>query len=498
MRLLQLKVQISLKTPLIKDTLNLSEIKALTRDAQAPVAGIIRFLGGRKVSSALRALRALKTQGYAAHELLTLMILRPLLGVFSIHSFLESSLASLSLARKDAFYRLCNNSMVDWRKLHFGFVKQFLAQGGNAPAAGTPGHKPRCWVVDDTIGEKTGLTIEGVGKLFDHTSGGYVLGLKYLFLAFWDGASLIPADFSIHRERGKKKDKPFGLRMKDYARRFVTLRPDKSPVQSRLAELDTDKIAGTIKMLKRAAKNGIAADYLLVDSWFVCDDLIKFVAESKQIGHLVGQCKNDKRKYLYQGREYSGEALKKKLLTKWKRCRTLRMDYLQVNVAYKGTALRLFFTRRHGSINERLLVTTDLGLSFTKAFEIYAIRWTIEVYFKDSKQLLGLGDCRSTNFAAQIAAATMCMMQYVALAHQKRIGSYKTIGGLFRECTQQAVQALLSERILAIILQLLHRLAAHLKIDLDDTMEAIFADDTFGHWMITSLTAHQAPLDQAA
>ncbi len=457
------------------------------------MAGIIRFLGGRKVGSALKALRALKTQGYDVVELLTLMILMPLLGVFSLHSFFESSLASLSLAQKDAFYRLCNNPMVDWRRLHFGFVKHFLALGVNAPATGAPGGKPRCWVVDDTIGEKTGLTIEGVGMLFDHVSHGYVLGLKYLFLGLWDGTSFIPVDFSIHRERGKNKHKPFGLRMKDYARRFAAVRPGKSPVLSRLAELDTDKIAGTIKMLKRAAKNGIRADYLLVDSWFMCEALIKFVADSRHIGHIVGQCKNDKRNYLYQGGEYSGAALKKKLMTKWKRCRTLRMDYLQVDVGYKGVPLRLFFTRRHGSINERLLVTNDLGLSFTKAFEIYAIRWTIEVYFKESKQLLGLGKCQSTNFAAQIAAATVCMMQYVALAHQKRIGSYQTIGGLFRECRQRAIEALLSERILALILQLADKLAAHLKIDLDDTMEAIFADETFGHWMITSLAApHRA------
>ncbi|MBL0017616.1 MAG: transposase [Bacteroidetes bacterium] len=188
-------------------------------------------------------------------------------------------------------------------------------------------------------------------------------------------------------------------------------------------------------MIKRAGKHGIVADYLLVDSWFVCDELVKFVAQSKMVGHLVGQCKNDKRKYLYKGLEYSGAALKKLLGAKWTRCRTLKMQYIQVDVAYKGTPLRLFFTRRHGNTSERLLLTTDQSLSFTKAFDIYAIRWTIEVYFKESKQLLGLGNCQSRDFDAQIAAVTICMMQYLTLAHQKRIGSYHTIGGLFRECT---------------------------------------------------------------
>lgn len=462
------------------------------------MAGIIRFLDGKKVKSALKALEVLKTQGFEAVGLLTLMILMPLLGVFSVHSLFESAISSLSLAQKDAFYRLCNNPMVDWRRLHYGFVKHFLSTSAPCGQPGTPGRKPRCWVVDDTIGEKTGRTIEGVGMLFDHVSHGYVLGLKYLFLGFWDGTSFIPVDFSIHRERGKNKKRPFGLHARDFARRFFAARPDNSPVQARLSELDTDKISGTVKMLKRAAKNGIQADYLLVDSWFVCEGLVKFVLESLHIGHLIGQCKNDKRKYAYQGGEYSGEALKKMLQTKWKRSRNLKMDYLQVDVAYKGVPLRLFFTRRHGNTSERLLVTTDIGLSFTKAFEIYAIRWTIEVYFKESKQLLGLGSCQSTNFASQIAAATISMMQYVTLAHQKRVGSYQTIGGLFRECKQQATEALLSERILALMLQIMDKLASHLKIDLADAMEAIFADNTFGEWMISSLAQQQPPRTAAA
>jgi hypothetical protein len=63
------------------------------------------------------------------------------------------------------------------------------------------------------------------------------------------------------------------------------------------------------------------------------------------------------------------------------------MEYLQVDVTFKGAGLRLFFTRRHGQANGRMLVTTDRSLSFTKAYEIYAIRWGMEVYFKESKQL---------------------------------------------------------------------------------------------------------------
>ena len=38
--------------------------------------------------------------------------------------------------------------------------------------------------------------------------------------------------------------------------------------------------------------------------------------------------------------------------------------------------------------------------------EIYSIRWTIEVFFREAKQQLGLGKCKSRDFDAQIASIT--------------------------------------------------------------------------------------------
>jgi hypothetical protein len=39
--------------------------------------------------------------------------------------------------------------------------------------------------------------------------------------------------------------------------------------------------------------------------------------------------------------------------------------------------------------------------------EIYQTHWTIEVFFKESKQLLGFGKCQSNDFDAQIADSTI-------------------------------------------------------------------------------------------
>ena len=476
--------------PLIKGTLNLSELQALLKDTQAPIAGIFRFLEGKKVKKALKVLDAHKTQGFDAQGVLQLLLLKPLLGVPTVNAFFESAYSSLSQAQKDVYYRLANDPRIDWRSLLYGFAKHFLSMS-DAPEPAKA--KPTCMILDDTIGGKTGRRIEGVGKLFDHVSGGYVLGHKDLVLGYWDTTSLIPLDFSMHRELGKNKKKPYGLDQRIVTEQFTKERPQGSPGSNRRGELDTTKMASALKMLKRAAKHGVKADYLLLDSWFVNDGLIKFVAASKHVGHLLGQCKNDGRKYVYDGREYSGKQLKNMLSAQWKRARTLKMRYLQVDVTYKGVPMRLFFTRQHGVEKERLLVTTDMGLSFPKAYEIYAIRWSIEVFFKEAKQLLGLGKCQSSDFDGQIAAATICMMQYVTLAHEKRMRSYKTLGGLFRDCKQQATEALLSQRIWRLVLALLIKLSRIVPLDMDQTMERFFNEEGYDQEMMDILGVLMKP-----
>ncbi len=79
----------------------------------------------------------------------------------------------------------------------------------------------------------------------------------------------------------------------------------------------------------------------------------------------------------------------------------------------------------------RVFITTGTRLSFIKLMEIYQIRWTVEVFFKEAKQLLGLGRCQSNDFDAQIADTTITMIQYILLTLKFRFNHYETKGALF-------------------------------------------------------------------
>ena len=62
-----------------------------------------------------------------------------------------------------------------------------------------------CFIVDDTMLEKSGVRMEGISRVFDHVKGRCVLGYKLLLCAFFDGRTNIPFDFSLHQEKGEAR-----------------------------------------------------------------------------------------------------------------------------------------------------------------------------------------------------------------------------------------------------------------------------------------------------
>lgn len=65
-------------------------------------------------------------------------------------------------------------------------------------------------------------------------------------------------------------------------------------------------------------------------------------------------------------------------------------------------------------------LTTDLSIDFMRAYEIYAMRWSIEVFFSDAKRLLDLAGCSARDFSSQIAHVSMVVIRYNILALIKR------------------------------------------------------------------------------
>ena len=121
---------------------------------------------------------------------------------------------------------------------------------------------------------------------------------------------------------------------------------------------------------------------------------------------------------------------------------------MEAVVEYEGIGkVKLFICRYPGQKKQRVFITTNTALSFLEMMKIYGIRWTIEVMFRETKQYLQLGGCQSQDFDAQIANTTISFMLYTFLSYLKRMGSYETIGELFRLIQQDICEKNLAERL---------------------------------------------------
>lgn len=259
-----------------------------------------------------------------------------------------------------------------------------------------------------------------------------------------------------------------GLKKREIRNQFTKKRDKKSHGYKRKKEATDSKIDTTVKMLKRAVKHGFIPDFVLTDSWFFSHKLLKAVIEIGRSIDVVSMATIGTAKYniLPEGKFLNPhQIISLYEREKGKTSRKYHARYISLQAEYQGIRVKIFLVRFGNTANWRLLVTTDTKMSFVKIMEVYKIRWTIEVFFKECKQHLLLGKCQSQDFDAQIADTTLTMVRYVLLSYYERIHYGTTIGGLFSKIEQASVKENLLADISLYFTQLLQLLANRAGID---------------------------------
>ncbi len=268
-----------------------------------------------------------------------------------------------------------------------------------------------------------------------------------------------------------------GLTKKEKKKQFKKHRNAKSHGFKRFSESNKSKMDISVKMLRRAVKHGFVPDYVLTDSWFFCKKILDAVINLSRSIDLISMAKIGRAKY----RIISDNKFRtpQEIITLYDRknghdSKKYKAKYIELIAEYQGIRVKVFLIKfgTHGTW--RMLVTTDLQLSFTRIIEIYKIRWTIEVFFKECKQYLLLGKSQSRDFDAQIADTTLSLMRYILLSYYKRIHYDMTIGGAFRELSQNTVKENLLTDINYYFSELLEVLAEISGIDFMTFYEGIF------------------------
>ena len=453
----------------------LSEIGKLLGEKDEVCGKMVTYFGLMGLGRMLSRLSLEKQQGVSIARLILSLCLFRIAGE-SIHSVWRKRFCGLLETGKNCYYRLLGRVWMDWRVLLLRVSTRFCAIVRREGAEDT--HQPRCFIIDDTLLEKVGPTIERVSRVFDHVTRKHVLGFKLQLLAFFDGRSTVAADFSIHREKGKNRD--YGLTEEQRKAQYGKKRPKDCPAHERLAEADRSKLDVAIEMIRRAYKAGLQASLVLADSWYTCERLI---AEVRAIGggalHYVGLAKMGNTKYLVNGCKLAAG----QLVAKFERehshdCRKYRCRYIELCGMLGSQPVRIFLIKYGRAKTWNVLLTSDTRMRFTQAFEAYQIRWNIEVMNRETKQYLNLGAYRGRDFDGLIADCTLCYVTYNVMALEKRFTGYETIGELFRKEREDLVALTLWKRVLACLKRLLEVLAEKLGLDFEELLLDITNDET--------------------
>lgn len=413
-----------------------------------------------------KAGRREKRNGTPVAALFETAVAFPLFFAGTVSGFFASHFAKMVKGSDCAFYRFCQDCLFNWRKVLYAASKLVSAKERKA---GLEPKYPTALIIDDTTIQKAGRRIEGVSMVHDHVTGRCVPGFKLLALVWFNGCFTRTLDFCLVAEKK--------LRLKN-GRQFAKKRDIKSPGGEREKELRRDKVSLACAMLGRAAKRGYVPDYALVDTWFTCAKLInKIRGLGSGSVHFLGMVKPDKRLYVYNGNRYTLSQLRYALMAERKRCKRFNSRYIEVTCELKNVGqVKLFISRFARNRKWVCLLTTDLEMNYIKAVETYAIRWNIEVLFKECKQLLKLGKCQANDFDAQVAHATQVFVAHAILAYFKHWGEFQTMGQLYAAIESQYTGLSTTEKIIALLEEVLSTIAAKLggldNVTLRDIMNA--------------------------
>ncbi|WP_408034127.1 transposase [Thiorhodovibrio winogradskyi] len=180
-------------------------------------------------------------------------------------------------------------------------------------------------------------------------------------------------------------------------------------------------------MLRRALRQGLEADVLLADAWFGTKTMIATALDL----NLTAILRMKKNAMKYRLRTWNNGSAHTELLDAnglyqtsvrkhWQRLSGLpyRCQCLDVELSLESDGeeqwipVRLLFVRGvsqdadspAGAKSWALFLSTDRSLSPAAILEIDALRWSIEVYFNEAKQYLGLLWEQTETFASHLAS----------------------------------------------------------------------------------------------
>lgn len=392
-------------------------VSAINTTLKNPIYQTLQLLNMRSI---LKQANFVKKREGVSPYLVVLHFVYMLVMNKKISTFMSQSNDSF---KKDTYYRLLQHSSYNWRKLLSLSAMKVLKLLHKVQEASAI----KVLIIDDTVEGKTGKYIEGSrDALWSNKEKRTIRGVNIVSLNYSDGYSNFMLDFAIAmgayaRVKFEEFTQELDVRTTAYKRRL---------------ELMHGKSQLAIDMVKRAIKNGVYADYLLVDSWY---SKPVFIKEMNDLGlKVISRIANNNKIWNFLSKEKTLNALYEKYKSiKNAKAGTygkkVKFSYFSVKVEHKnaGTIKIVFIKTKEQLIP---IASTDLEISDEEIIEIYKRRWDIEQGYKELREHFGFGKEENRIYEALIARITLSFFAYNIVSYINRISHEpKTIGGLFKD-----------------------------------------------------------------
>jgi SRSO17 transposase len=252
-------------------------------------------------------------------------------------------------------------------------------------------------VIDDSKKAKRGTQMDAVAKMKDSTTAAYIRGHQYVcgILVF------------------RQPVIPYGIRL--YVKKAHC------PALELPFRKTTEMAAQLIREFQPPA--GVKV-MVLFDAYYLCRTVVKACRE--QGFHFASTLKSNRRlckqgwqlkagrygRNLFRRRRTTPLVLAK--LHGQTRYRFVDAGWLEVSNLGR---LHLVFSRKGTARKILGLVTDDAALSAAGLIRTYEKRWAVEQFFKDSKQLLGLGQYQNRPYWAAVTHLHLVCFAYALLTH---------------------------------------------------------------------------------
>ena len=354
-----------------------------------------------QIGKLLRKSNVRKSCGISAFEIFQFLLLLVFQGK-NLYRFLNSKHKDQAVS-KNTYYRFLNETSYNWKK----FLSLLAARVTSAFDHLTRPERVKAFVLDDSVIKRNrSKKVELLARVYDHVEHKFQKGFTLLTLGWTDGYSFVPVGFNMlssakESNRYQEVSGNIDHRTNGYKVRKESMLP---------------KTEAAVLLIKNAIDADIAADYVLMDTWFTTEPMIESILE---LGiDVIGMVKQLKQQYCFRGGLYTLPELQK--FVNYGSPSDI-FGSLHVTTK-KGIPVKIVFVRNRNKKSECLyLLSTNTLLSDSEVVRIYGNRWSIECFFKASKSFMKLGtefQCRS--YSTMVSHTTIVFVRYILLEWIRR------------------------------------------------------------------------------